>query len=282
MSREHSRRSMAPRMVRDLLANSRLLMGYTALVPLGRTERGPEAYPFVTARPTDGRAGASPIAIHYMMTAQAATEGLVAHAGINMHQDALCACGSGLRSSRCCELDPTFATPPEARERADILANCAAKALACGDSGAAEARSLDVLDIAPPFCGCPLDPLSNPPAFRSRAGGISIVAATRRSRPQQRRCHPGIGDAVVPTRRLSRRGTSCAKCSASRTGTSAVAQFDGHDSDRSSASAYRRVSLSSRPGNFRCARPDPIGQPGLEPQVPGKDRRGARALQRIR
>jgi Flp pilus assembly protein TadD len=64
-------------------------------------------------------------------------------------QDALCACGTGLRSCRCCELDPTFAAPPEAGEQVDRLANCAAKAFAIGDSIAAEARSIDVLEMAP-------------------------------------------------------------------------------------------------------------------------------------
>jgi tetratricopeptide (TPR) repeat protein len=124
--------------------------GY-GLAPLGRIERGPGADHFVVARPTGGGLGASPDGIQHMMAAHAATEEVVAHGAMNTHQDALCACGSGLRSCRCCELDPTFAAPPEARERVDILANCAAKALASGDSAAAEARSLEVLDIAPRF-----------------------------------------------------------------------------------------------------------------------------------
>jgi tetratricopeptide (TPR) repeat protein len=76
---------------------------------------------------------------------------IVALGAMNAHQDALCACGSGLRSCRCCELDPTFAASPEARGRVDILANCAVRALASGDAVAAEAASLDVLDIAPRF-----------------------------------------------------------------------------------------------------------------------------------
>jgi Flp pilus assembly protein TadD len=76
---------------------------------------------------------------------------IVAHGAANTHQDALCACGSGLRGCRCCELDPTFAAPTEARERLDILATGAAKALASGDAIAAEAGSLDVLDTDPRF-----------------------------------------------------------------------------------------------------------------------------------
>ena len=69
----------------------------------------------------------------------------------NAGQTALCACGSGLKSSRCCELDPGFAAMPEARALADVLASSAVKALAAGDAVAAEARSLDVLDIVPRF-----------------------------------------------------------------------------------------------------------------------------------
>jgi tetratricopeptide (TPR) repeat protein len=72
-----------------------------------------------------------------------------AHRRFHAPQDALCACGNGLRSCRCCELDPTFALPPEAGERVNILASCAAKAFASGDSVAAEARSLEVLEMAP-------------------------------------------------------------------------------------------------------------------------------------
>lgn len=78
---------------------------------------------------------------------------IVPHLLMNTHRDVLCACGSGLRSCRCCELDPSFAVPPEARERLDILAKSAAAALVRGDIVAAEAGSLDVLDVAPRFPG---------------------------------------------------------------------------------------------------------------------------------
>ena len=77
--------------------------------------------------------------------------GIAAHGAINTHRDALCACGSGLRSCRCCELDPGFTAPPEARVRVDKVADCAARALASGDAVAAEAGSLEALDIAPRF-----------------------------------------------------------------------------------------------------------------------------------
>ena len=69
----------------------------------------------------------------------------------NAHQEALCACGSGLKGSRCCDLDPAFAVRPEARVQVDVLANSASKALAGDDIVAAEARSLEVLDIAPRY-----------------------------------------------------------------------------------------------------------------------------------
>ena len=80
----------------------------------------------------------------------AANGGLIAP-GTTAHQEALCACGSGLKSGRCCELDPAFSAQPEAGAKVDVLANSAVKALAGGDVVAAEARSLDVLDIAPRF-----------------------------------------------------------------------------------------------------------------------------------
>ena len=68
---------------------------------------------------------------------------------MNTQQSALCGCGSGLRSCRCCELDPAFVAPIEAGERIDVLAHYAAKAFASGDPVTAEARSLEVLNIAP-------------------------------------------------------------------------------------------------------------------------------------
>jgi Flp pilus assembly protein TadD len=120
--------------------------GY-ALEPVDQAEQGAPAYPFVVARPI----GALREGIHHTMAAHAPTKGVVAHGAIDTHQGALCACGSGLRSCRCCELDPTFTAPPEARERAEILADHAARALASGDLVAAEVGSVDVLDIAPRF-----------------------------------------------------------------------------------------------------------------------------------
>jgi tetratricopeptide (TPR) repeat protein len=76
---------------------------------------------------------------------------LIAHGTTNAHQAVLCACGSGLKSSRCCDIDPAFVAPSEARAQVDVLANSAVKALAGGDVVAAEAQSLEVLEIAPRF-----------------------------------------------------------------------------------------------------------------------------------
>jgi hypothetical protein len=81
----------------------------------------------------------------------AATEAAVAGGATNAHRANLCVCGSGLRSPRCCELDPAFAATPEAMERVAILGNCALHAFANGDFAAAEARTLEVLDTAPRF-----------------------------------------------------------------------------------------------------------------------------------
>jgi Flp pilus assembly protein TadD len=135
----------------SLACRQQVSNGGYALAPFGRTGRGPAAYPLVTAPPSDGVPGTSRDGIYHRITAHAAMEGVVAHGAMNAHLGALCACGSGLRSCRCCEVDPTFAAPPEARERADILAGRAVKALASGDSVAAEAASLDVLDMVPRF-----------------------------------------------------------------------------------------------------------------------------------
>src|ERR1700751_5138577 len=84
---------------------------------------------------------------------RAATGGGIAHGAMktNTRKDALCACGSGLRSCRCCELDSAFAASPEAMQRADVVANCAANTFASGNTVLAEAQSLDALDMAPGF-----------------------------------------------------------------------------------------------------------------------------------
>jgi tetratricopeptide (TPR) repeat protein len=106
-------------------------------------KRGAEdgARPACPGQAPDGRYGLAPLGR------------IVVHGAANTHQEALCACGSGLRNCRCCGLDPTFAASSEAAKRVDILADRAAKALASGDAVAAEAGSLDVLDIVPRFPG---------------------------------------------------------------------------------------------------------------------------------
>ncbi len=77
------------------------------------------------------------------------TEELSTRCGITTHQDERCECGSGLRRRRCCELDRTYTAPLEEGERIDFLADRAAKAFAEGDTAAAEATSLQVLEMAP-------------------------------------------------------------------------------------------------------------------------------------
>jgi TPR repeat protein/tetratricopeptide (TPR) repeat protein len=65
------------------------------------------------------------------------------------YQDSMCACGSGLRSCRCCDLNVSYMAPPEANERVDSFVHRARQALAGGDATAAERLCLNVLDVAP-------------------------------------------------------------------------------------------------------------------------------------
>ena len=41
---------------------------------------------------------------------------------MNPYQEARCVCGSGLRSRRCCDLDPAYVAAPEASEQRTIEA----------------------------------------------------------------------------------------------------------------------------------------------------------------
>jgi TPR repeat protein/Flp pilus assembly protein TadD len=65
------------------------------------------------------------------------------------YQDSMCACGSGLRSCRCCDLNVSYMAPPEANERVNAFVCRARQALAGGDPTAAERLCLNVLDVAP-------------------------------------------------------------------------------------------------------------------------------------
>lgn len=68
-------------------------------------------------------------------------------------QDALCSCGSGLRSCRCCELSSAYAAPAE---ESDVIASLfarAQRAFAAGDITAAERLCVNVLDVAPRIPG---------------------------------------------------------------------------------------------------------------------------------
>ena len=110
----------------------------------------PGAYTFFLGRPS-GALDAPADEICPDTAEHQPTKGTAAHEAMNAHPDALCACGSGLRSCRCCEIDPVFVAPAEAGARLDFLAHCATKAFASGDVVAAEAQCLEVLDIAPRF-----------------------------------------------------------------------------------------------------------------------------------
>jgi tetratricopeptide (TPR) repeat protein len=69
------------------------------------------------------------------------------------YQEARCVCGSGLRSRRCCDLDPAYVAPPVASEQASLLVGRATEALASGNAAAAETLCLNALDVAPRLPG---------------------------------------------------------------------------------------------------------------------------------
>ncbi len=64
-------------------------------------------------------------------------------------QEALCACGSGLRSCRCCELSVAYAAPSEASSTIMSLLGRAHETFASGDMAAAETLCVNVLEVAP-------------------------------------------------------------------------------------------------------------------------------------
>ncbi len=61
----------------------------------------------------------------------------------------LCPCGSGLRRIRCCALDLSSLSPPEATAALTPMLAQAEAALAAGDAAAAEAQTRRVLELAP-------------------------------------------------------------------------------------------------------------------------------------
>jgi TPR repeat protein/tetratricopeptide (TPR) repeat protein len=64
-------------------------------------------------------------------------------------QEGLCACGSGLRSCRCCDLSASYFAPFEATEQIKALIIRARQALASDELAAAERLCLNILDVAP-------------------------------------------------------------------------------------------------------------------------------------
>lgn len=88
-----------------------------------------------------------------MMDMQTAAERLVPTAAASPPPHKLCACGSGLRARRCCDLEPNYVAPPDAREALERLVKKAAKALANGNIAAAEKHALEALDKAPRLPG---------------------------------------------------------------------------------------------------------------------------------
>jgi TPR repeat protein/Tfp pilus assembly protein PilF len=69
--------------------------------------------------------------------------------GAMQYQEALCSCGSGLRSCRCCDLSAQYTAPLETSEQVNALVGRARRAFAGGDATAAEKLCINVLDVAP-------------------------------------------------------------------------------------------------------------------------------------
>jgi TPR repeat protein len=84
---------------------------------------------------------------------QIASDEFTEPAMLSPTHDALCACGSGLRSLRCCALDPAYTAPPEASDSIRLLLTRAREALSAGQADAAEKMCLTLLDIAPRLPG---------------------------------------------------------------------------------------------------------------------------------
>jgi TPR repeat protein/tetratricopeptide (TPR) repeat protein len=81
--------------------------------------------------------------------ASADVDGSVVTEDAMKYQEALCACGSGLRSCRCCDLSANYMAPFEANEQINALVIRARQALTSGDVATAETLCLNVLDVAP-------------------------------------------------------------------------------------------------------------------------------------
>ena len=79
----------------------------------------------------------------------AEADGTTLKEGAMQYQEVLCACGSGLRSYRCCELSARYNAPFESSEQVNALVIRARQALASSDVAAAERLCLNVLDAAP-------------------------------------------------------------------------------------------------------------------------------------
>lgn len=69
--------------------------------------------------------------------------------GAMKYQEALCACGSGLRSCRCCDLNLDRVAKFESNEQINFLIARARQAFASNDVAAAERLCLNVLDVVP-------------------------------------------------------------------------------------------------------------------------------------
>ena len=194
------------------------------------------------------------------------------------YQEARCACGSGLRSCRCCDLDPSLCRAAGGERSKQVCSSAGRPKRSRAATQPRLRRCASMCWTSPRVCPAPC--------------GFSIKSAiVRVSSRQQWHCCSGSLRSN-PTMSMPPRNWRCC-CSnsailiaAEQHARNAVRlapanprshNLMGMILTEAQRHADRRVSLSPRPGNFRCARPDPVGQPGLEPQGPGQDRRGAPA-----
>ena len=115
-----------------------------ALARVGAPPGAEKARPPIRVVPTQGRA-----AVMQDATAEVTRQDAPVSPTGAFKRAELCACGSGVRSCRCCDLDAGYVAPSEAITQSGVLLARAREAFAAGNKRAAEALCIHVLDLAP-------------------------------------------------------------------------------------------------------------------------------------
>ena len=190
----------------------------------------------------------------------------------------LCPCGSGLRAARCCALDLATLSPPEASRHLAPIVERARAAFDGHDIATAETLCLEVLELAPGR----EDALALLHTIRKAQGCAAAAEALARRlvsiNPNNFSATNELALILFGKGALAEAEIHARNAVRIAPREPAIAQSDGHDPDRGQPAAGRRVPLSPRAGTDRRARPDPARQPRLEPEEPGPDGGGARAL----